>query len=104
MASIVWSVRARDDLRSLSDFIAQDSPTYAAATVERVLQSIERLREYPRIGRVVPEYDDESIREIIVGSYRVVYRLRRQRVSVVAVVHGSRNLLRQIRRRRWDFG
>ncbi len=104
MASIFWTVGARDDLRDIVEYIATDSPTYGASTAERVLEAVDRLRRYPRLGRVVPEYDDASIRELIVGNYRVVYRLRRQRVGIVAVVHGTRDLLRRVAKEPWDFG
>ncbi|MDZ4277959.1 MAG: type II toxin-antitoxin system RelE/ParE family toxin [Dehalococcoidia bacterium] len=104
MASIVWTVGARDDLRDTIDYIGRDSPTYAAATAERILGAAEGLRRHPKMGRVVPEYDDQSIRELIVGNYRVVYRLRRQQVAVLAIVHGSRDLLRRSATGPWDLG
>ena len=104
MASILWTVGARGDLREIIEYIGRDSPTYAVATAERILGAVERLRRYPKVGRIVPEYGDESIRELLVGNYRVVYRLRRQRVGIVAVVHGRRDLLRRTAKEPWDFG
>jgi toxin ParE1/3/4 len=104
VASIRWTVGARDDLREIVQYIASDSPVYAGATAERMLDAVERLRRYPKMGRVVPEYGEESIRELIVGNYRIVYRLRRQRVGILAIVHGSRDLLRRAARERWDLG
>jgi plasmid stabilization system protein ParE len=104
MASIFWTVGALDDLRNIIDYIAQDSPTYAAATGTRIVDAGDRLAHYPKLGRVVPEYGDEAIRELLVGNYRIVYRLRRARVTVVAIVHGSRDLLRRRGRAPWDLG
>ena len=104
MASILWTVGARKDLRDVLSYVAADSPTYAALTADRILEAIERLRRYPKLGRVVPEFDRESVREIIVGNYRVVYHLRRQRISILAIVHGSRDLLRRTPTQPWDFG
>ena len=104
MASILWTVGARGDLREIIEYIGRDSPTYAVATAERILDAAERLRRYPKLGRIAPEYGDESIRELLVGNYRVVYRLRRQRVGIVAVVHGSRDLLRRTAKEPWDLG
>ena len=80
-----------------------DSPTYAAATAGRILAAVERLRKHPRIGRIVPEYGDANLRELIVGNYRVVYRIRGARVGIVAIVHGSREILRRSPRRLWDL-
>jgi addiction module RelE/StbE family toxin len=104
VASIRWTVGAREDLREIFDYIGRDSTVYAAATVERIIATIEQIRRNPKLGRVVPEYDDETIRELVVGNYRVVYRLRGQRIGVIAVVHGSRDLIRRLTAEPWDFG
>lgn len=103
MASIRWSVGAGEDLREVVEYIARDSTTYAAATAYRIVTAIEKLRRHPELGRVVPEYEDPTIREIIVGNYRVVYRIRGTRIGIVAVVHGSQNLLRRLAGRPWEF-
>jgi plasmid stabilization system protein ParE len=94
MASLRWTLGARQDLREIVEYIAQDSEAYAAAVAGRITAAIERLPRHPRLGRVVPEYTDESIREIIVGNYRIVYQLRGPLIGIAAVVHGSRDLLR----------
>jgi addiction module RelE/StbE family toxin len=104
MAAVRWTVGAREDLREIVEHIAADSPTYARAMAMRILGSVKRLRAHPALGRVVPEYEDESIRELIVGNYRVVYRVEGRRVGVLAVVHGARDLPRQRRERPWDLG
>jgi plasmid stabilization system protein ParE len=90
-------------LHGVVQFIALDSPTYAAATAGRILAAVERLRQHPRMGRIVPEYEDANLRELIVGNYRVVYKIRGTRVGIVAIVHGSRELLRRSPRRQWDL-
>ena len=96
MASIHWTVGAQGDLREIVEYISRDSPTYAAGIADRILAAVRRLRHHPELGRVVPEYEDQAIRELIVGNYRVVYQLRRDRVGVIAVVHGARDLLRRL--------
>jgi len=68
------------------------------------MAAIDQLRTHPKLGRVVPEYEETTIRELIVGSYRLVYRLRRQRIGVIAVVRGSRELLTRLSAEPWDFG
>lgn len=103
MASIRWTLGARADLREIVEYIGQDSLAYAAAMAGRIVAAVERLRHHPKLGRVVPEYHDETIREVIVGSYRIVYRLRAQRIGIVAVAHGSRDLLKRLTREPWDF-
>jgi toxin ParE1/3/4 len=90
MASVYWTPNARRDIRDVAEYIARDSLPYAAAFTARVKAAIDMLRRFPRSGRVVSGYDDESIREVIVGNYRVVYRLRERRVAIVAVSQKSR--------------
>ena len=92
MAAVRWTQRARDDLRDIHDFIARDSPRAAEALVERLLTATERLAAFPESGRVVPEFPALGYREIIVSSYRVLYRLADHTVWITAVVHGRRLL------------
>lgn len=66
-------------LREIHDFIARDSPRAAEVLVERLLTATERLASFPESGRVVPEFPGLGYREIIVGSYRVLYDLRETR-------------------------
>ena len=62
-----------------------------------------QLGPYPQIGRIVPEYQDPTIREVIVGNYRIVYRVRQELIGVLAVVHGGRELLKAVGGEPWDF-
>lgn len=87
-----WSRAAVEDLRKAEAFIAADSPLYAQRFAARVLASTRNLAAHPRVGRQVPEADDPSIRELIVQSYRVIYRVTGAWVDVLGVVHGARDL------------
>ena len=91
MARITWQRRARSDLRSLHDYIADDSPAQAQRMVARIQAAVEHLREFPQMGRTVPEYATPAVRELIVAPYRVVYRYQSERnvVSILMIVHGS---------------
>ena len=60
---VVWSRRALQDVEAIADYIAQDSPAYAAAVVRRIVHQTRLLSRFPRSGRKVPEFDDEDIRE-----------------------------------------
>jgi toxin ParE1/3/4 len=71
--------------------------------VTRITAATALLRRFPRLGRMVPDYNDESIRELIVGGYRVVYRVSGERVRVVAVSHASRDLRRHLGSEPWDI-
>jgi toxin ParE1/3/4 len=89
---VIWSPEAVVDLTEIRDFIARDSESYAAAVIERMLAAVERLSDFPRMGVVVPELHDDSIHQLIVDRYRIIYRISAQSVAVAAVVHGTRDL------------
>jgi plasmid stabilization system protein ParE len=90
VTSLVWAQEALDDIEMIRSFIARDSEHYAALTVERIIHGLERLRDFPGSGRVVPEIGREDLREILLGAYRVVYRLEVGSVTVLTVVHSAR--------------
>ncbi len=92
MARVAWSARARDDLRGIFDYIARDSPRAADAMVDRLIGATERLEEFPESGRLLPEFPSLSYREILVGSYRVIYRPEPERIWVLAIVQCARLL------------
>jgi|SRR5947209_561496 len=89
---VEWSEPAIRAVAELRAYIARDSYAYADAVVHRLLSGILRLEEFPRSGRPVPEADDESIREIIVAPYRIIYRIRGEALTLVTVIHGARDL------------
>lgn len=92
MTRIVWSEQALEDIDDIRRYIAKDSHVYADMFVDRVFESVERLIDYPLSGRVVPEFEDPALREIILGSYRIVHRVRPDTISIVTVFHTARLL------------
>jgi len=93
MGEVRWTPQAADDPEAIWHFIARDSAEMAAIFADRVLRATDRLTKYPRSGRVVPELRIENFRELIVGSYRVIYRvLRDDDVQLLTVHHGARPL------------
>jgi len=92
MAEVRWTPQAADDLEAICLFIARDAPQVAAAFADRVLRATDQLSHLLRLGRIVPELGAENIREIIVGSYRVIYRIRNGEVQILTVHHGARLL------------
>ena len=103
MAKIRWTVGARRDLHEIVNYIAEDSLAYAANFAERIILAVDRLETFPRLGRVVPEYQDTSVRELIVGHYRIVYRIHGNLIGLAAIAHASRDLLRKLPSAPWDF-
>jgi toxin ParE1/3/4 len=90
--SVVWSPNALDDVDEIAAYIARDSPTYAAAVVEKILDITRNLQKFPFLGRIVPESNEESIRERFVYSYRLIYQVQQDTITIIAVVHGKRLL------------
>ncbi len=90
MTAVVWSQQAQDDLAAIRSYIARDSEHYAQLTIDRLVTAPERLLIWPRSGRVVPEVGDEDLREVIVGPYRIVYRVHVDGIGIVTVFHGAR--------------
>lgn len=90
MNQINWTETARSDLQSIYDFLARDSLAYADRMIERLILAAERLLDFPRSGRVVPELQNSSVREILVGGYWVVYRVETKGMTILTVLHGAR--------------
>ncbi len=74
MMRIDWTDPAREDLDDLVRYISKDSPYYARLFAERILRATRRLTDFPDSGRIIPEAEDESLKEIIVQGYRIMYR------------------------------
>ena len=89
---VVWSPRAIADVEAIASYIASDSPSYAGAVVRRIVGLTRTLAEFPLSGRKVPEFEDESIRELIAYSYRIIYVVEQSEVLIAAVIHGRRML------------
>ena len=90
MASVHWTPGARLDLLRIVRTIGADSPVYGTAFLSRIDVDVGRLEDFPKLGRVVPEYEDGNLRELLVGSYRVVYGIQNDEVAIIAIVHGAR--------------
>jgi plasmid stabilization system protein ParE len=90
--SITWAESALASVAEAAEYIAKDSPSYAASLVAKVEKAGNSLVQFPERGRVVPEYDEESLRELFVGRYRLIYRVRARTVTIVAFIHGARDL------------
>jgi plasmid stabilization system protein ParE len=93
MAKIVWTEPAVSDLQSIVDYISRHSEYYGGAFAERILEAAESLSQFPEMGRIVPEFGRDEIRELIFQSYRIIYQIEEERILILAVIHGSRNLM-----------
>ncbi|MCG6868053.1 MAG: type II toxin-antitoxin system RelE/ParE family toxin [Gammaproteobacteria bacterium] len=89
---VTWSPEAVEDLESIAEYIGKDSFFYAQSVISKILDVAKTLSDFPQIGRVVPEIADDVIRERIVYSYRLVYKVENEKILIVAVIHGRRLL------------
>lgn len=89
-----WTEQAAADLAAIADYIAQSSPRVAARVAREVVDAADSLNELAERGRRVPEPELASLelRELLPAVYRLIYRVDTETVSIVAVVHGARDL------------
>jgi len=79
-------------LEAIARYISADSVAYATAVVRTILVATRYLSRFPFAGRVVPELADDNIREWFAYSYRVIYRIQGEGITIAAIVHGKRQL------------
>jgi len=101
MAQIHWSLTAENDLRAIEEFIAKDSILRAISFTDRLIESAERLSSSPKMGRMIPEFSREDLRELIFRNYRVVYQLYGDSLTIIRVVHGARDLHGLVQQEPW---
>lgn len=91
--NVTWSQVAGDNLVDIEEFIARDSPERAVRFVDALIDHAELiLADNPRSGRTVPEIGYPDIRELIYREYRIVYRLNGDRIEILTVFEGHRQL------------
>lgn len=89
---IIWSPDALEDIEAIGKYIARDSPFYAESTIQKIFEAPQPLAQHPQLGRVVPEIGTESIRELFVFQYRVIYEIKVNEIHILTVIHGNRSL------------
>lgn len=75
-------------------FIARDNPERAMSFGYELISETDRLRDFPDLGRIVPEYENQRLREIIFSPYRIVYRVNHDRkiCEIARVWHSARGV------------
>ncbi|TXI78631.1 MAG: type II toxin-antitoxin system RelE/ParE family toxin [Flavobacteriales bacterium] len=96
MAEVIFTAEAVRDIEEIHAYIAQDSVRYADRQVRLFYEEAERLALFPRGGRMVPEVQHFTVRELIIGNYRMMYRLLEPDVVEVMIIHHAK--------RRFPFG
>ena len=89
---ILWSNRSGSDLEEIIEYISKDSPAAARNFAAKIMEATTILEVFPTIGRIVPEYKDPNLREILYRNYRIVYQISPITATIVTIFHGSRPL------------
>jgi len=91
---VEWTYPAKQDLKSIYDYISRDSKFYAQKVSFEIVEKSEKLNIFPEIGRIVPEIGDPKIRELIIYSYRLIYEIFPDKIKILALIHGKRDFLK----------
>lgn len=89
---VTWTEQALMRLAEMEEYIAADDPAAALAQTERIIGRAEKLSEFPHVGRRLPEIPLGRFRELVLGNYRLVYRVRSESVEVLTVFESHRLL------------
>ena len=92
--TVIWTDTAREHLDEIYHYIARDSTFYAKRMVDRLTRRSTQIAHFPFSGREVPEYRLKQIRQVIEGSYRVIYYIKSDGIDVLAVLHCAQDYLK----------
>lgn len=89
---------ALQNLTDIKEYIGHDSKYYANIFINNLFNKIDNILTFPKAGRVVPEYKNQDIREIIYHNYRIIYLINESAdiIYILTVIHGSRDLNKQL--------
>ena len=90
MATLIWTEPAVADLEEIGQFISKNNPPAAEKVGSKIIREAENVAAFPRLGRIVPEFGNPQIREIISQSYRVIYKFDEEGdlVAILRIWHG----------------
>ena len=89
---IIWSPLALQRLEEIMDYISIDSYVNAEKFTGSIIQKVELLFEFPNFGWIVPELNNSDFRELIIGNYRIIYKLFQNNIHILFLRHSKRML------------
>jgi len=92
MVEIKWTNHALEELDDIANYISKDSPKYAQILVKQIYEMVGHLKQFPKLGKKVPEYGDPELREILFKTYRIIYLIKKDHLEIISIIHGSRKL------------
>ena len=91
--ALEWSDKALSNLKSVENYIAEDSPLRAKKVVNEILDHAENLKLFPEMGHVLHDFPDLGLRQLLKYSYRIIYSFSGNIVTIVAVAHGKQKYI-----------
>jgi len=92
MVTVKWTKNALEELDEIARYISRDSPKFAKILVNQIFEMAGHLEQFPKLGRIVPEYNNPDLREIIYKNYRIIYLIKKEQLEIISIIHGSRKL------------
>lgn len=93
MVQINWTKIAVDDLKNIAEYISKDSEKYAKLQIIRIRYRTRILKSQIYVGKIVSDIDENNIRELIEGNYRIIYKIvSDSRVDILTIHHSARDL------------
>ena len=89
MVKIIWTNKSLIDLESIFEYIAKDSKKYASIQVKKIKGRTKQIKLNPLSGRVVPEFNDVNLRELIEGNYRIAYLIKSENIFILTIHHSA---------------
>jgi len=93
MVKVIWTARSLTDLEEFGEYISKDSSRFAKLTLEKLIETAKLIEHNQLIGRIVPEVKQKDIREIITGSYRIIYQTKAKEYAYILTIHHCSRLL-----------
>ncbi|RLD88627.1 MAG: type II toxin-antitoxin system RelE/ParE family toxin [Bacteroidetes bacterium] len=96
MVQINWTFQAKEDLKSIAEYISKDSKRYAKLQVVRLKDRTRILKTHVYTGKIVSEINRKDIRELIEGNYRIIYKVvDDNQIDILTIHHSARDLTRR---------
>ena len=96
MVQINWTFQAKEDLKSIMEFISKDSKQFAKLQVLRIKYRTRIFNSQIYLGKIVPEIDKQNIRELVEGRYRIIYKIvSKNQIDILTVHHSARDLTKR---------
>jgi len=97
MVQIKWTLQAKSDLKNIVDFISQDSIRYARKQYESIIDTVDFLTDNTKLGKIVLEKNQDNIREIQEGNYRIIYRIiSMTEIHIITIHHGKKDFSAEV--------